>query len=134
VPAVPVSALSPAFWGILVALPVGKLVGITLGGWLGGKIGPREALPGLGLIDALVVAALGGIGFTVSLLMNELAFAGDATVRDEGVLGVLLGSSIAIVAGGTAVALRARRYRRLHEQEFSQRSESPGAAASGTVR
>jgi NhaA family Na+:H+ antiporter len=35
-------------------------------------------------------------------------------VRDEGVLAVLLGSSVSIVAGGIAVALLAKRYRRLH--------------------
>jgi NhaA family Na+:H+ antiporter len=114
VPAVPIDRLSPAFWGILVALPVGKLVGITIGGWIGGKIGPRSNRQGAGIVDTLVVAALGGIGFTVSLLMNELAFAGSDDVRDEGVLAVLLGSSVSIVAGGIAVALLARRYRRLH--------------------
>ena len=114
VPAVPIDRLSPAFWGILVALPVGKLVGITIGGWIGGKIGPRSNRQGAGIVDTLVVAALGGIGFTVSLLMNELAFAGSDDVRDEGVLAVLLGSSLSIVAGGIAVALLARRYRRLH--------------------
>lgn len=114
IPAVPIDRLSPAFWGILFALPVGKLVGITIGGWIGGRIGPRSSRQSTGLIDGLVVAALGGIGFTVSLLMNELAFEHAAEVRDEGVLAVLLGSSVSIVAGGIAVAALARRYRRLH--------------------
>jgi NhaA family Na+:H+ antiporter len=114
IPAVPVDRLSPAFWGILVALPVGKLVGITVGGWIGGRIGPRASRQSTGMVDGLVVAALGGIGFTVSLLMNELAFEKIAEVRDEGVLAVLLGSSVSIVAGGIAVAALARRYRRLH--------------------
>jgi NhaA family Na+:H+ antiporter len=114
VPAVPIGGLSPAFWGILVALPVGKLIGITLGGWIGGRIGSRSSGQPTGMLDTLVVAALGGIGFTVSLLMNELAFAHSDVVRDEGVLAVLLGSSVSIVAGGIAVALLAKRYRRLH--------------------
>ena len=32
---------SPAFWGILVALPVGKVIGISLGGWLGSFTRPK---------------------------------------------------------------------------------------------
>jgi NhaA family Na+:H+ antiporter len=117
IPAVPPTQLSPAFWGILVALPVGKFVGITVGGWIGGRIGPRSGRAASGVTDGLVVAALGGIGFTVSLLMNELAFTTSADVRDEGVLAVLLGSCISIVAGGTAVAVLARRYRRRHPHD-----------------
>ncbi|NNC11299.1 Na+/H+ antiporter NhaA [Planctomonas sp. JC2975] len=113
IPNVPLSELSASFWGILVALPVGKFVGISIGGWLGGKLG-RDRGPSLSLSGALVVASLGGIGFTVSLLMNELAFRSSAEVRDEGVLAVLLGSAVSIVAGGITVALVARRYRRLH--------------------
>lgn len=114
IPAVPLTGLSPAFWGVLVALPVGKFVGITVGSLLGGRVGPRRERAASDVTDGLVVAALGGIGFTVSLLMNELAFATNAEVRDEGVLAVLLGSSVSILAGGTAVALLARRYRRRH--------------------
>lgn len=114
IPQVAPSELSPAFWAILVALPVGKLIGITLGGWLGSftKRGPergRISLPGL-----FTIAALGGIGFTVSLLMNELAFAGSEEVRAEGTLAVLLGSAVAIVVSGICVTLLARRNRRLH--------------------
>jgi NhaA family Na+:H+ antiporter len=114
IPQVAPSELSPAFWAILVALPVGKLVGITLGGWLGsftkrGAERGRISLPGL-----LTIAALGGIGFTVSLLMNELAFAGSEEVRAEGTLAVLVGSAVAIVVSGVCVSLLARRNRRLH--------------------
>ncbi|MEN0085438.1 MAG: Na+/H+ antiporter NhaA [Leifsonia sp.] len=114
IPQVAPSELSPAFWAILVALPVGKLIGITLGGWLGSftKRGPergRISVPGL-----ITIAALGGIGFTVSLLMNELAFADSEEVRAEGTLAVLLGSAVAIVVSGILVSLLARRNRRLH--------------------
>jgi NhaA family Na+:H+ antiporter len=114
IPNVPLSALSPAFWGILVALPVGKLIGITLGGWLGSftKKGPERGR--ISLFGLVTVAALGGIGFTVSLLMNELAFAGSEEVRSEGTLAVLLGSGFAIVVSGLLVSALARRNRRQH--------------------
>lgn len=102
----------PAFWGILVALPVGKLVGITLAGGLGSLVARRRSGTPLTLVDLLVVGTLGGIGFTVSLLMNELAFAGMPDVADKGTLAVLLGSGIAIVASAIAVSLRSAHYRR----------------------
>ena len=106
--------LSPAFWGILVALPVGKLLGITLAGALGSLISRRPAgsRSGLSLPDIVMVACLGGIGFTVSLLMGALAFAGNAEVVDEATLAVLLGSGVAILVSAVVVSARARHYRR----------------------
>ena len=59
------------------------------------------------------IAALGGVGFTVSLLMNELAFAGQPEVADEGTLAVLLGSSISIVVAAIVVSRLAAYYKRL---------------------
>ena len=56
--------------------------------------------------------AVAGIGFTVSLLMNQLAFADDPALQDQGVLGVLAGSAVSIVIGGVLVAWRARLARR----------------------
>jgi NhaA family Na+:H+ antiporter len=100
-----------------VALPVGKLVGITALGWLGQRLVASRAMPGaskpLDIPDLIAVGMLGGIGFTVSLLMNELAFAGNGEVIDEGTLAVLLGSGISIVGAGLIVSLRARHYRHL---------------------
>jgi NhaA family Na+:H+ antiporter len=108
IPQVPVGELSAPFWGILVALPVGKLLGITLGGWLGGLVGSGPRLAGLPLAAA---GALGGIGFTVSLLMNELAFDDSPAVSAQGTLAVLLGSTIAIVVSAVLVHRLARRHR-----------------------
>jgi Na+:H+ antiporter, NhaA family len=115
VPQVSPSQLDPAFWGILVGLPVGKVVGITLAGLLGGLVArPKTGTP-LTFGDLVVVGALGGIGFTVSLLMNELAFATLPAAADEGTLAVLLGSGVAIVVSAVAVTVRSRAYRRSGE-------------------
>ncbi|MCU1636426.1 MAG: sodium:proton antiporter [Cryobacterium sp.] len=114
IPQVRIDEISPAFWGILVGLPVGKLVGITLAGSLGSWISRRRSWPALDLADIVVVAALGGVGFTVSLLMSELAFAGNDTVADEGTLAVLLGSGVAILVSAVVVSMRAAAYRRAH--------------------
>jgi len=117
VPALSPAALSPAFWAIVIALPVGKFLGITLAGWLGSRLARRKDRPALGSADIMVVASLGGIGFTVSLLMSELAFAGNRQVADEGTLAVLLGSGIAMVVAAVVVSARARHYRRLHARQ-----------------
>ncbi|GAA2028873.1 Na+/H+ antiporter NhaA [Agromyces tropicus] len=111
IPQVHPRELDPAFWGILVGLPVGKLVGIILAGGVGLLVARRRTGVPLTIGDLATVGALGGIGFTVSLLMNELAFAGKGEVIDLGTLAVLLGSGIAIVASAILVSVRSRQYR-----------------------
>jgi NhaA family Na+:H+ antiporter len=112
IPSVSPSQLSPAFWGVLVALPVGKIIGISLAGWISLRIGNRGVAPHLSFLDLIAAGALGGIGFTVSLLLSELAFSDAPLVRDEATLGVLGGSAISIVLAAILVAQRAHHYRR----------------------
>ncbi|WP_268928495.1 Na+/H+ antiporter NhaA [Microbacterium sp. KUDC0406] len=113
IPQVGGSGLSPAFWAILIALPVGKIIGITLFGWIAMRFRPRGQAPALVLPDLVAAGVLGGIGFTVSLLLANLAFAGDPGIRDQAILGVLGGSLIALALSGVVVSLRARHYRRV---------------------
>ncbi|WP_136054878.1 Na+/H+ antiporter NhaA [Microbacterium sp. K24] len=113
IPAVSPTQLSPAFWAIVVALPVGKIVGIGLFGWIAMRIRPKGAAPALPFADILAAGALGGIGFTVSLLLANLAFGAHDDIRDQAILGVLVGSLIALVLSGIIVSLRARWYRRV---------------------
>ncbi|GAA5150414.1 Na+/H+ antiporter NhaA [Microbacterium pseudoresistens] len=113
IPSLSPSELSPAFWGIVIALPVGKIVGISVFGWLAMRIRPRGSAPAMPFADLLAAGALGGIGFTVSLLLANLAFAADPLVRDEAILGVLVGSLVSLVIAAAVVSLRARWYRTL---------------------
>jgi NhaA family Na+:H+ antiporter len=113
IPAVSPSQLAPAFWGVLIALPVGKIIGITVFGWISMRFGDRSAAPQLSVADLVAAGALGGIGFTVSLLLSELAFATDPLLRDEATLGVLGGSLISLVVAGALVAQRAKHHRRM---------------------
>jgi NhaA family Na+:H+ antiporter len=123
IPQVAASQLSPAFWGILIALPVGKIIGITGAGWLAQRLGAGGGQQRLELGDLLAAGTLGGIGFTVSLLLANLAFEGDPFVRDEAILGVLAGSLIALVLSGVVVSWRAHHHRR------RARSTTPEASA-----
>lgn len=111
IPAVSASQLSPAFWGIMLALPVGKLIGITLFGWVAQRMLGTSGDAKLAFGDLVAAGALGGIGFTVSLLLAQLAF-GPTEVGAEATLAVLAGSMISMVLSGVLVSMRARAYRR----------------------
>ncbi|WP_194420104.1 Na+/H+ antiporter NhaA [Microbacterium abyssi] len=113
IPAVSPSELSPAFFGIAIALPIGKIIGITLFGWVALRIGAKEKAPALTVMDLVAAGTLGGIGFTVSLLLANLAFANDTDIRDQAILGVLVGSLIALVLSGIIVSSRAAWHRRV---------------------
>ncbi len=117
IPSVSPSQLAPAFWGVLIALPVGKIIGITVFGWISLRIGGRGAAPHLAFGDLLAAGALGGIGFTVSLLLSELAFDGAPLLRDEATLGVLAGSLISLVLAAILVSRRAHHHRRAAAQD-----------------
>jgi NhaA family Na+:H+ antiporter len=102
------AGLPPVFWAVLVALPVGKLVGIAAGGWIAQRVLGGHRMP---FGDLLAAGALGGIGFTVSLLLSNLAFATDDALRDGAILGVLAGSLLALLVAGALVSWRAHHYR-----------------------
>lgn len=112
IPQVGAEGLSPVFLAIAVALPVGKILGIGLGGVIGSRLLPRsERRASMPIGDLAVVATLGGVGFTVSLLMNELAFEQLPEVAAEGTLGVITGSTVAALVGVVVTAIRARQHR-----------------------
>jgi NhaA family Na+:H+ antiporter len=119
IPSVSPTELSPGFWGVLVALPVGKIIGITLFGWIAQRVARGETPP-LAIGDLLAAGALGGIGFTVSLLLSEVAFSAAPLLRDQATLGVLAGSAVSLVAAAILVSWRARAHRSIRRlQETS---------------
>ncbi|MEX0755371.1 MAG: Na+/H+ antiporter NhaA [Actinomycetota bacterium] len=84
--------------GVFFGLVIGKLVGITLASWLVVRAGLGRMPQGATWRHIGGVAALGGIGFTVSLFIAELAFEGTALL-DLAKIGILAASLVAGVAG-----------------------------------
>ena len=74
------SLTDPVALGIVVGLVVGKTIGISAATWLVARFTRAELDEDLSWSDVLGLALLGGIGFTVSLLIGELAF-GAGSVR-----------------------------------------------------
>ncbi|MFI8391221.1 Na+/H+ antiporter NhaA [Streptomyces sp. NPDC085540] len=107
----------PETLGVVLGLVIGKTVGIFGGTWLAARFTKAELNEDLAWPDVLAVACLAGIGFTVSLLIGELAFAGDAVLTDEVKAAVLIGSLIAAVVACIMLKLRNRTYRALTEAE-----------------
>ena len=93
--------------GVAVGLVVGKLVGISAATWLAVRLGV-SSLPAGATWRAIVgIAALAGIGFTVSLFVTELAF-DDARLVDAAKLAVL-GASVVAAALGALLLIGVRR-------------------------
>lgn len=107
------SALTdPIAIGIIVGLVLGKPIGILATTFLLSRVPALRLDETLRWPDLTGMAFLAGIGFTVSLLVGELAY-GSSSVADEHVkIGVLLGSLIAAVIGGSVLARRSSLARR----------------------
>ncbi|MFE0735527.1 Na+/H+ antiporter NhaA [Streptomyces sp. NPDC058855] len=107
----------PVTLGVVLGLVVGKVIGIFGGTWLAARFTRAELNSDLAWPDVFAVASLAGIGFTVSLLIGELAFAGDAELTDEVKAAVLAGSLIAAVLASVLLKLRVRKYQALYAEE-----------------
>lgn len=107
----------PVTLGVVLGLVVGKALGIFGGTWLAARFTKAELNPDLAWPDVFAVASLAGIGFTVSLLIGELAFAGDEALTDEVKASVLMGSLIAAVLASVLLKLRVRKYQALVSDE-----------------
>jgi NhaA family Na+:H+ antiporter len=108
---------NPLALGIMAGLVLGKTIGITVATWLVTRI-PGVSLPrGVAWIDLLGLALLAGMGFTVSLLINELSFGQGTPLDDIGKVGILLGSLLAALLAVMLLGSRNRRYKRLVAEE-----------------
>jgi Na+:H+ antiporter, NhaA family len=93
----------PVPLAVIAGLLAGKVVGILGAAWLAVRLTPACRPRGLGRRDMVAVSMLGGVGFTVSLLMAELALAG-LPVLDAAKAAVLFASAAAaLLAAGLLV-------------------------------
>ncbi len=102
----------PVAYGIIAGLVLGKAIGITGATALVARFTRAELDADLRWTDVVGLSLLAGIGFTVSLLIGELAF-GIGTARDEHVkVGVLVGSLLASLLAAVVLRRRNAAYRR----------------------
>ncbi|MCC8926719.1 MAG: Na+/H+ antiporter NhaA [Rhodococcus sp. (in: high G+C Gram-positive bacteria)] len=113
-----ISALTdPIAIGIIAGLVIGKTIGIFGTTYLVSKFTRATLGAGLKWLDVAGVSMLAGIGFTVSLLIGDLAF-GEGTQRDDHVkVGVLAGSLIAATLAALILLSRNKAYRLIHIEE-----------------
>ncbi|MEU4426004.1 Na+/H+ antiporter NhaA [Actinoplanes sp. NPDC024001] len=97
----------------IAGLVVGKPIGITLSAWLVQRFTRARLAEGLSWWDVIGLGLLGGIGFTVSLLISELAFGSGTEADSQTKLGVLAGSLLAALLATVLLRIRNRHYRRI---------------------
>ncbi|MEC3997119.1 Na+/H+ antiporter NhaA [Actinacidiphila sp. DG2A-62] len=102
--------------GVILGLVVGKTVGIFAGTYLAARFTRARLNPDLAWGDVFGLAALAGIGFTVALLIGELAFP-DPAAGEHIKAAVLVGSLIAAALAALLLKRRNGVYRRLSEAE-----------------
>ncbi|RZB19212.1 Na+/H+ antiporter NhaA [Streptomyces sp. F001] len=107
---------SPEPLGVALGLAAGKVLGIFGGTYLAIRFTRARLSPDLALPDVFALAVLAGIGFTVSLLIGELAYPNPAD-QEHIKAAVLLGSLTAALVACVLLRLRNNQYRRLYEAE-----------------
>lgn len=100
---------SPVAQGVAVGLVLGKPIGIFAATWLAVRLGFGEMPRDTSWLHILGIGLLGGIGFTVSLLVTSLAL-DDSAFGADARLGVLSASVVAGTAGFLFLTLVSRRY------------------------
>ena len=107
----------PVAIAIVVGLVVGKPLGVFGGAWTVARFTRASLSSSLRWADVLAVGILAGIGFTVSLLIDELAFEDDPARQTAAKIGVLLASVIAALLASVALTARRRAYASIAELE-----------------
>jgi Na+:H+ antiporter, NhaA family len=103
------AATSRITLGVVLGLVVGKTLGIAGAIWLGVRARLVQLPEGLRHEHIVGMAAIAGIGFTVSLFVARLAFDGGSAAANEATLGILTASVVAAALGWAVLRRAARR-------------------------
>ena len=102
------AAGSSLTWAITLGLVVGKVVGISAAVWLAVRTGLGRLPEGVAPLQVVAVAAIAGIGFTVSLFIADLAY-DDPALTETAKVGIFAGSLLAGALGAGVMAIAGRR-------------------------
>ena len=108
---------TPVAIGIIVGLVVGKPIGVFGAAWLTARFTRASLNPNINWRDVAAVGVLAGIGFTVALLITELAYEGDSGRLESAKVAVLTASVIAAALAAVALRLRSRHYAEVYARE-----------------
>ena len=86
------TVLEPVSLGVMAGLVLGKVIGIAGVAWLAVKLNVAKLPQGSNMSQIFGVAFLGGIGFTMSMFIAELAFMGNSTLIFQAKIGILSAS------------------------------------------
>lgn len=115
----PMLLVSPVVIAIIIALFVGKPLGIMITAWLSTHLGPFSMPKGLRVRDMFPASVACGIGFTVSFLIASLAYSNEE-LSAEARFGVLLGSLIAAAVAAVLLSRQSKRFAALKASDSSQ--------------
>lgn len=93
----------PLTLGVAAGLVAGKLVGVFGSSALAIRLGFADLPVNAGWPHMIGISLLCGIGFTMSLFIGLLAFAGDVALQDAVKVGILAGSFIAAILGAAVL-------------------------------
>ncbi len=101
--------------GVVLALCIGKPLGVLGASWIAVRLGWCRLAAGVSWAGVCLVGLLAGIGFTMSIFIATLAFS-DADLLNATKLGVLIGSAISAVLGLAWGLVYVRRLRRANDR------------------
>jgi Na+:H+ antiporter, NhaA family len=107
----------PVALGVVAGLVVGKPVGILAATWGVARYTRARLDASLSWWDVVGLAMLGGVGFTVSLLIGELAFGPGSSTDDNVKIAVLVGSLLAAVLASVVLRSRNAVYQRIRASQ-----------------
>jgi NhaA family Na+:H+ antiporter len=116
----------PVAQGVAFGLVAGKPAGILAAAFVMVKWGHLVLDPSLKWADIAAAGSVAGIGFTVSLLISNLAFTSAPERLEHSTMGVLAGSLASALIGSGLIAWRGRAHRALKllaAPGFSERSD-----------
>jgi NhaA family Na+:H+ antiporter len=103
--------------GVVVGLVAGKAIGIFGGTWAFTRFTRAELDEDLGWADVLGLSLLAGVGFTVALLIGDLAYGSGTERADHVKVAILVASLIAAVLASIVLRVRNRHHARVADRE-----------------
>jgi Na+:H+ antiporter, NhaA family len=121
------AASSSVTTGIVAGLALGKPLGITGFAWIAHRLGGATLPPDATWGEVLSIAAVGGIGFTVSLFIAGLAFS-EGAASEQAKIGILAGSLLSALLGALLIHVN---FPRPRDESVDARAPAPPEGPEG---